>query len=1187
MTGHTFHRLLHSTSAFALLGAGVLTIAAASSASANCTVNGTNASSDLVDAVPSGGAVVCDTGRRLQGFDGRPGIPVQKNDVPANGFDARIKRGAKLVAPGTGLNDGSNVAALFFGPGSSVTIEAGGEVLGPGSGPGLIVFTGPGGRLVNDGFLSVDGSRPVVQGALNSAVPATGLTLVNRGDIESVDLSPTPDTSSVPPSLPTTSAVNTAAGTTILNDGKIQRRSPSGGAVSMRDNSTLTNNGAITFAFSPYPSSVPADAGSRQFAVQATGAGSEIVNTGIISIGGGRGDAITVARGDGTTITNRAKGAIIATNAENAIVAGGDDILITNHGVIEGGSESAVTFFGENGRLRMLEGSNLAGDVNATAMGEALKTIRELGLDPNNPREVEAYDRRCGGTNPASVCIKRVLEFPALATVEYETGSALSIDPGATRFTGINRFVLSGTGPLTLSQDFAAGDQLDPNAASQSLTGNFGDTLEFEVADPDAVINMSGVIGDNPNDPDQFRGTLRKTGDGTLILTGRNTYSGDTTITGGTLQLGDGGRSGSIRGDVTNNGALRFNRGDVHTFAGAISGSGRVEQAGTGVTILNGRNTHTGGTVISAGTLQLGFTGSIVGDVVNDGLLVFNQQTSKAFDGDISGSGAVRKINPTTLTLTGDSTYTGGTEVRAGTLAVEGSLTSDIVAGQGSASARGARVGGSGSTTGSLTVRPGSAVAPGSKGVGTFSVGDFDLLAGAKMEIDAVEAAGGGLSADRLNVSGTATFGESSVGAGKPYGPTLIDVTFEADTKVPALEGITIVSADGGLVGTAPGIVLDPASLPNGQNFHLNLEATNLGGTFAGPGEAIPDGAGGEGFVVLQVSNSDPDYVTPPQITVINAPHLVPGGQPVLAPTQVPYLLPTATPTATPVLAPALIKGPTSNVTTPVVMNTANGTPAKTGIRVKRHGVRLGGGTLTPQPQTTTGTPANPNTIPVGTVNTVVIVEPPTDLGITDFVSISGSYGKVSQTHAQTGTKFALLYTPHQVQVAKIPTDFGGLTALGVSQTGTQRTVGQALTSLLPQPHARPETTDQANLVAGLYPLGLDQINDALDSVAGGNEDPTFVTVLNTREFQDSLNNRLRYRRDDGADTSEGITRHANLPASDRQAWGGFFGGYADGDYLDGSEIRTWGLVLGADRTVAKNTVAGVAVSYTDAGTRY
>ena len=77
--------------------------------------------------------MVCDTGRRLQGFDGRPGIPVQKNDVPANGFDARIKRGAELVAPGTGGNDGSNVAALFFGPGSSATIEADGEVLGPGA----------------------------------------------------------------------------------------------------------------------------------------------------------------------------------------------------------------------------------------------------------------------------------------------------------------------------------------------------------------------------------------------------------------------------------------------------------------------------------------------------------------------------------------------------------------------------------------------------------------------------------------------------------------------------------------------------------------------------------------------------------------------------------------------------------------------------------------------------------------------------------------------------------------------------------------------------------------------------------------------------------------------------------------------------------------------------------------------
>jgi fibronectin-binding autotransporter adhesin len=90
---------------------------------------------------------------------------------------------------------------------------------------------------------------------------------------------------------------------------------------------------------------------------------------------------------------------------------------------------------------------------------------------------------------------------------------------------------------------------------------------------------------------------------GTLILSGDSTYTGGTTINAGTLQLGNGGSSGSIVGDITNNGALAFNRSDTFTFPGVISGTGALQQIGTGTTILTGNNTYTGATTISAGAL--------------------------------------------------------------------------------------------------------------------------------------------------------------------------------------------------------------------------------------------------------------------------------------------------------------------------------------------------------------------------------------------------------------------------------------------------------------------------------------------------------------------------------------------------------------------------------------------------------
>jgi autotransporter-associated beta strand protein len=117
---------------------------------------------------------------------------------------------------------------------------------------------------------------------------------------------------------------------------------------------------------------------------------------------------------------------------------------------------------------------------------------------------------------------------------------------------------------------------------------------------------------------------------------------------------------------------LVFNRSDIVTFPGVISGTGSVTQAGSGTTILTGDNIYSGGTTITAGTLQLGSggtSGSIVGNVVDNGTLVFNRSgDKKTFNGLVSGTGNLVKLGSDTLVLTANNTYSGGTTIESGTL---------------------------------------------------------------------------------------------------------------------------------------------------------------------------------------------------------------------------------------------------------------------------------------------------------------------------------------------------------------------------------------------------------------------------------------------------------------------------------------------------------------------------------------
>jgi len=102
-------------------------------------------------------------------------------------------------------------------------------------------------------------------------------------------------------------------------------------------------------------------------------------------------------------------------------------------------------------------------------------------------------------------------------------------------------------------------------------------------------------------------GGIIKDGAGILILSGNSTYTGATTVSAGTLQIGAGGTSGSIAttSGVTNNSALLFNRSNDITAGYSISGTGTLTKRGNGTLTLSVANTYTGNTTVGAGTLCL------------------------------------------------------------------------------------------------------------------------------------------------------------------------------------------------------------------------------------------------------------------------------------------------------------------------------------------------------------------------------------------------------------------------------------------------------------------------------------------------------------------------------------------------------------------------------------------------------
>jgi autotransporter-associated beta strand protein len=286
------------------------------------------------------------------------------------------------------------------------------------------------------------------------------------------------------------------------------------------------------------------------------------------------------------------------------------------------------------------DGSFNLWDVNASANwlnGAAFDTFFNLDL--------VTFDDRAALTSrtvdiaatviPGSITVDTSLEY---------TFTGVGKISGATGLTknGVGKLIIAtnndNSGPTTIN----AGT-LQVGAGSNSGSLGSGDIVNNGVLvfNRSTGLTVPGTISGS--------GSLEKQGSGTITLAANNNYTGITTISSGTLQIGAGAPTGAIGpGDVLNNGLLVIDRSTDLVLPNLISGVGGLDKRGEGMLELAGLNSYTGPTTINGAASQGGL---VVDNLANGGLPSdIGASSPDAANLHIRTNGTLRYVGPAAVT---------------------------------------------------------------------------------------------------------------------------------------------------------------------------------------------------------------------------------------------------------------------------------------------------------------------------------------------------------------------------------------------------------------------------------------------------------------------------------------------------------------------------------------------------------